>query len=133
MKISNIVVGQKITRGMQERARELRHNMTPAEKILWRELRTDKLNGLHFRRQQIIDGFIVDYYCHAISLIIEIDGDIHKQQVEYDAARDEHFISRGFKVLRFTNEEVMNGLSAVLEKILLACQSSVPLPETGRG
>jgi very-short-patch-repair endonuclease len=124
MPVNNIVVGQKIYRGMQERARELRHDMTLAEKVLWQELRTDKLNGLHFRRQQIIDGYIVDFYCHAANLIVEVDGDIHNQRMEYDAERDAHLISRGFNVLRFQNDEVMNNLPAVLEKILCTCQSS---------
>lgn len=133
MPLNNIVIGQKISRGMQERARELRHDMTLAEKVLWQELRTDKLNGIHFRRQQIIDGYIVDFYCHATALIIEVDGDIHKQQIEYDTERDAHLISRGFKVLRFTNDVVMNNLPAVLEKILYTCQSSFTPSRFGKG
>ena len=133
MPVNNIVIGQKVSREMQERARELRHTMTPAEKVLWHELRTNKLNGLHFRRQQIADGYIVDFYCHATTLIIEVDGDIHNQQVEYDAERDAHLISRGFKILRFTNIEVMNNLPSVLERILIACQSSVAPSRFGKG
>ena len=104
---------------MQERARELRHNMTPTEKVLWHELRTDKLSGLHFRRQQIIDEYIVDFYCHAAALIIEIDGGIHEQQIEYDAERDAHLNSRGFKIMRFTNDEVMNSLPVCWKKFEL--------------
>jgi len=58
--------------------------MTPAEEILWQELRGNKI-GVHFRRQQIIAGFIVDYYCHKAALVVEVDGDIHDLQQEEDA------------------------------------------------
>jgi very-short-patch-repair endonuclease len=133
MPVNNIIIGQKIPYELNERARELRRNMTFAEKILWNQLRTNKLKEFHFRRQQVIDGYIVDFYCHAFSLIIEIDGDIHKQQVEYDAERDAHLISRGFNVLRFKNDEVVNNLPDVLEKILIACQPSDSPSRFGKG
>ena len=118
MPVKNIVIGQKITSEKRQRAKELRHNMTPEEKLLWHELRTNKLAGWHFRRQQVIDGFIVDFYCHAASLIVEIDGGIHEAQKEQDAERDTHLFSRGFRVLRVTNDEVNNDLQGVLRKIL---------------
>ena len=102
MPVNNIVIGQKISRKMHERARELRRNMTPAEKILWDRLRHNRLNGLQFRRQQIIDGFIVDFYCHSKALVVEVDGDIHDEQKAYDSERDNSLIARGFGVLRFT-------------------------------
>ncbi len=133
MPVNNIVIGQKIPQELSKRARELRHNMTPAETILWNQLRTNKLKGFHFRRQQVIDGYIVDFYCHAVALIVEIDGDIHKQQIKYDANRDAHLISRGFKVLRLANDEVMNNLHVVLDKILVACQSSCSPSRIGKG
>jgi very-short-patch-repair endonuclease len=81
-------------------------------------LQTNKLGGWHFRRQQVIDGFIVDFYCHAASLIVEVDGGIHEIQKEQDAERDAHLISRGFRILRVTNNEVKNDLNGVLRKIL---------------
>lgn len=99
-------------------AKELRQNMTPTERILWQLLRTNKLAGWHFRRQQIIDGFIVDFYCHAASLIVEVDGGIHETQKEQDAERDAHLVSRGFRVLRVTNDEVNRDIEGVLKKIL---------------
>ena len=83
MPVKDINPGQKVTKEKQERAKELRRNMTPAEKILWHELRANKL-GVHFRRQQIIAGFIVDFYCHKAGLVIEVDGDIHDFQKEED-------------------------------------------------
>jgi very-short-patch-repair endonuclease len=118
MPVRNTIIGQKITSEKRQRAKELRQNMTPEETLLWRALRTNKLAGWHFRRQQVIDGFIVDFYCHAASLIIEVDGGIHITQKEQDAERDAHLTSRGFHILRVTNDEVNNDLQGVLRKIL---------------
>ena len=84
MPVKNIIPGQIVTEEKLERARELRHDMTPAEKILWGELRGNKL-GVHFRRQHVIAGFIVDFYCHKAALVVEVDGDIHDLQQEEDA------------------------------------------------
>ena len=118
MPIKNIIIGQKITTEKRQRAKELRQNMTPEETLLWQELRTNKLAGWHFRRQQVIDGFIADFYCHSASLIVEVDGGIHETQEEQDAERDAHLISRGFRILRITNDEVNKDLQGVLHKIL---------------
>jgi very-short-patch-repair endonuclease len=118
MPVKNTVIGQKITSEKRQRAKELRKNMTPEEALLWRELRTNKLAGRHFRRQQVIDGFIVDFYCHAASLIVEVDGGIHDTQKEQDAERDAHLVSRGFRILHVTNDEVNSDLQGVLRKIL---------------
>ncbi len=111
-----IIPGQRVTKEKLQRARELRHEMTPAEKILWQELRGNKL-GVHFRRQQIIAGFIVDFYCHEAGLIIEVDGDIHDLQKEEDVRREKVLQEMGLQIVRFRNEEVTKSLSAVLEKI----------------
>jgi len=124
MPVKNIVVGQSVSNEMHERAKELRLAMTPAEKVLWKELRTNKLNGLHFRRQQIIDRFIVDFYCHARELVVEVDGDIHDQQKEYDAEREIYLKARGLRIIRFTNEEIFNSLNVVLQNILRACKNT---------
>jgi len=97
--------------------------MTPAEKKLWAALRRNQLDGLHFRRQQIIEGFIVDFYCHAVGLIIEVDGPIHNQQVEYDAERERILNNRGLRILRVKNEEVMTNLKNVLQRIRTACHT----------
>jgi very-short-patch-repair endonuclease len=90
--------------------------MTPAEKILWQELRANKL-GVHFRRQQVIAGFIVDFYCHKAGLVIEVDGGIHNKQKKEDAEREQVLIELGLRVVRFRNEEVMKNLSAVVGNI----------------
>jgi very-short-patch-repair endonuclease len=117
----NIVIGQKLTSVKVERAKELRHQMTQEEKILWQHLRANRLHGLHFRRQQIIDGFIADFYCHAARLVIEVDGEIHQQQTEYDAERDRVLLARGLRLLRIKNEEVRQNLNSVLMRIATGC------------
>ncbi len=102
-----------------ERARYMRQNPTPAEKILWKRLRGKQVGGFHFRRQHPIGRFIVDFYCSAARLVIEIDGSIHDttEQKEYDAAREAHLEEIGLRVLRFSNAEVMNATDAVVEAI----------------
>lgn len=90
--------------------------MTPAEKILWEELRANKL-GVRFRRQQVIQGFIVDFYCHKSALVIEVDGDIHDLQKEEDEWREKVLSGMGLRIVRFRNDEVMKRLSAVVGKI----------------
>ena len=114
---SNIVTGQKIDGVKVARARELRRDMTAEELTLCEALRSGRLRGCRFRRQQVIDGFIVDFYCHAAGLIVEVDGPIHNQQVGYDAERDALLSARGFRILRVTNEEVRRDLNVVLARI----------------
>ena len=121
MPVSNIVRGQKIKSSTWQRAKEMRRAMTPAEERLWAALRRNQLDGLHFRRQQVISGFIVDFYCHAAGLVVEVDGPIHNEQAERDAERDRILTSRGLRVLRFKNEQVMQELEEVLRMISAAC------------
>ena len=118
---NNIVIGQKVNSDKVQRAKELRRQMTPEENILWQYLRANRLHGLHFRRQQIIDGFIADFYCHASRLVIEVDGKIHEQQTEYDAERNKVLLARGLRLLRIKNEEVREELDQVLMLIYHAC------------
>jgi very-short-patch-repair endonuclease len=92
--------------------------MTPAEAQLWRALRRRQMAGLKFRCQHPVGRFIVDFYCPACKLVIEVDGDIHTQQKTYDQARTEQLQAFGYQVLRFTNEEVLNDLPSVLIRIL---------------
>jgi very-short-patch-repair endonuclease len=116
MPAKNIIPGQRVSKEKQQRSRELRRDMTPAEKILWQELRANKL-GVHFRRQQVIAGFIVDFYCHKADLVIEVDGDIHDLQQEEDTLRENALKEIGLRVIRFRNEDVLNRLPTVVEKI----------------
>lgn len=103
------------------RARELRQPQTPVETRPWAHLRNRQLGGFKVRRQHPIDRFIVDFYCAACRLIIEIDGDSHADQVEYDLARTEWLNDRGYDVIRFANREVLRQPHAVLETILEEC------------
>jgi very-short-patch-repair endonuclease len=116
MPIKNIVTGQKVTKEKLQRAKELRREMTPAEKILWEEVRAKKL-GVRFRRQQVIQGFIVDFYCHKSALVVEVDGDVHDLQQEEDARREEVLSELGLRIVRFGNDEVVRNVSVVVGKI----------------
>lgn len=131
MTTPNIVTGQKINPAKLERARAMRRNMMPAERRLWNALRANRLDGFHFRRQQIVGGFIVDFYCHAAALVVEVDGPVHDGQVDYDASRDEIIAAHGLHVVRFRNEEVMRELDAVLARIRHLCHTRLPSPPRG--
>jgi very-short-patch-repair endonuclease len=91
--------------------------MTPSENILWQHLRKKRLSGILFRRQHPISNFIVDFYCHEARLVIEIDGDIHNQQEnkEYDENRTFELEKFGLKVIRFSNDDINNNITKVLE------------------
>jgi very-short-patch-repair endonuclease len=102
---------------MAQRARELRQEMTEAETALWQALRRGQLDGYHFRRQQVIDGCIVDFYCHTAGLVIEVDGPVHAQQREQDQERDILLAQRGLHVLRFSNTDVLEHLDRILALI----------------
>ena len=117
MKPRNIIIGQNLSPEKIKRAKELRQNMTPAEKILWQKLRAKRFKGLKFRRQQIIEGFIVDFYCHSLGLVIEIDGEIHDKQKKYDREREKILLAKDLCVLRFSNQQVIENISLVLESI----------------
>ncbi|MGB3207663.1 MAG: endonuclease domain-containing protein [Crinalium sp.] len=100
-----------------ERAKQLRKNLTTAEKKLWNEY----LKNLEFKflKQRPIDNFIVDFYCAALKLVIEIDGDSHftTEAKEYDEARTKVLEGYGLKVIRFTNDDVLNNLEGVCQQI----------------
>jgi very-short-patch-repair endonuclease len=116
MPVKNIIPGQRVTKEKLQRAKELRREMTPAEKLLWKEVRAKKL-GVRFRRQQIIAGFIVDFYCHNAALVVEVDGDIHDLQQEEDARREKALRDMGLRIVRFRNDEILKNLSMVVERI----------------
>jgi very-short-patch-repair endonuclease len=111
-----IVRGQRVTADKVEQAKELRRNMTDAEAELWHELRKNRA-GLHFRRQQIIDGYIVDFYCLAARLVVEVDGPIHEHLYAADRERSPALAERGLQVVRVTNDEVFEDIGGVLDRI----------------
>jgi very-short-patch-repair endonuclease len=121
----NIVRGQKVNPDTIQRAKELRRAMTPQEKILWQELRRNQLGGFHFRRQQVINRYIADFYCHAAALVVELDGEVHESQKERDATRDAVIRDYGILVMRFKNREVDENLAEVLKAILAECVARV--------
>ena len=123
---TGIVRGLPVKRVKQERARALRQTMTPAEKRLWQQLRAHRFDGMHWRRQQVIAGFIVDFYCAAAHLVVELDGPIHAAQADYDAARDLALAAHNVRILRFTNREVNDELDRVLMSIRDAGQNPLP-------
>ncbi|MFN8516048.1 MAG: DUF559 domain-containing protein [Thermomicrobiales bacterium] len=108
---------RRASRPLLEAARELRTRQTPMERRLWEQLRTGRLDGLGFRPQQPIGPYIVDFYCSAAKLVIEVDGGIHEEQVEYDRERDIYLAAHGLCVLRFANEAVLRDLESVLAAI----------------
>ena len=108
-------------------ARELRKKQTPAEEKFWKKVRGRRFLGKKFLRQNVIkhaeEGgresfFIADFYCRENRLIVEIDGDIHLTQVEYDQLRQEILEEMGYRVVRFTNEEVLENWGMVEKKLL---------------
>jgi len=100
-----------------ETASLLRKRMTYSESLLWEKLKGKQLLGLRFRRQHPIDMFIVDFYCHKAKLVIEIDGEIHLDQIEYDDGREAEIEKYNIKIIRFTNDEVNNNIKVVIQKI----------------
>ena len=122
LKARNIVIGQQINPEKAAMAREFRRNMTFPEKLLWEKLRANRLNGHHFRRQQVISGYIVDFYCHEVGLVVEIDGSIHAEQVEQDALRDKALTELSLQVIRVSSDDVVHHMDAALSTILQACK-----------
>lgn len=91
--------------------------MTPAEGRLWQALRSGQLEGLKFRRQQVIGGYIADFYCDSLGLVIEVDGPIHEKQIVDDQSREEAIRLHGLRVVRFSNVQVLDYLPDVLVTI----------------
>ena len=94
--------------------------------VLWEVLRERQLGGVKFRRQHVIERFVLDFYSTAHKLAIEVDGEIHDHQQEQDAARTAHLETRGIRVLRFRNEEVLRDLPSVLSSIRNALEARRP-------
>jgi very-short-patch-repair endonuclease len=87
---------------------------------LWQELRGRRLGGLRFRRQQIVAGYVADFYCHEAGLVVEVDGPIHDEQQGQDAYRDAVIASEGLRILRVTNHAVLHHLDSMLTRIAAA-------------
>ena len=98
----------------------MRVQSTCAESVLWERLRAGRLGGHKFRRQHALGRFVLDFYCPAMRLCIEVDGPIHDTQKDRDAARDAALASYNISVLRFTNDDVLSNRELVLSRIVTA-------------
>jgi very-short-patch-repair endonuclease len=116
-----VVQGQRVSSVKLEAAVRLRRGMTAQERVLWDCLKANHLQGWHFLRQQVIDGLVVDFYCNAAGVVVEVDGGIHESQVEYDQERDNVLRQRGLRVLHVPNERVERDLPALLAEIATEC------------
>jgi len=105
---------------LTNKARSLRKNQTDVEQIVWKHLRNRQLYNCKFRRQFPIDPYIVDFVCLELKLIIELDGGQHACRIDYDNQRGLFLEQRGFKVIRFWNNDVIENTEGVLETIRLA-------------
>jgi len=106
-------------RELVRKARVLRSNMTKAEIILWSRLRSKKIDSYKFRRQQPIFEYVVDFYCHELKLIIEVDGEIHSfsERTESDIKRDKMLKINGYHIIRLTNLEIETDINTATNKI----------------
>ena len=106
-----------------KKASQLRNNLTVCEKMIWDRLSKNKIMGFRFKCQHPIDIFIVDFYCHKLKLVIEIDGGIHQkpQQAEYDLGREAEMAFYDIETVRFTNDEIIQDINAVVRKIVQIC------------
>lgn len=111
-------------RYVKDICKTLRKNQTEVEKLLWQELRNNKLNGYKFRRQYSIGRYIADFYCSSARLVIEIDGKIHDgfERREYDLIREQEIKSRQINIIRFSNEDIYNDIKNVKSEIHIALQ-----------
>jgi very-short-patch-repair endonuclease len=105
-------------------ARQMRHEPTVAEDVLWKRIRNRQIVNSKFRRQHPIDRFIVDFYCAEAHLVIEVDGSIHDYTPDEDALRQAYIESLGLRVLRFTNGEVLQQTDGVIERIAEVLQGN---------
>ncbi len=126
----------RISQHMRRRARELRMNMTPPERLLWEALRDlNRFEGARFRRQTAIGPYVVDFVSFRHGLVIEVDGETHVGEgaARRDAKRDAFLAGEGFEVVRFSNRQVVQETAAVLETIYDKIRTGNSLPPCGGG
>lgn len=115
-------------------AKRLRRDATDCERILWARLRNGQLNGFRFRRQQPIGPFVADFYCSVAKLVVELDGSQHGADGNraYDERRTQYLSALGYRVLRFTNQELLQNCEGVLESIARAIEFAPPRTREAR-
>jgi very-short-patch-repair endonuclease len=122
----------RVSKKLRGRAKALRQDMTDAERIVWHAVRAHRLSGAAFRRQAPIGPYVVDFVCRAAKLVIEVDGGQHFEpgQMARDKRRSGYLAAQGYRVLRFSNIEVIKNKSGVLETIAAAIgNAAFPLPD----
>jgi very-short-patch-repair endonuclease len=122
----------RVSKKLRGRAKQLRQDMTDAERIVWHAIRAHRLKRAAFRRQAPIGPYVVDFVCHAAKLVVEVDGGQHfePRQIAYDARRRAFLASQGYRVLRFNNFDVIRNKAGVVETIASAIgDAAFPLPD----
>ncbi|NVO15978.1 MAG: endonuclease domain-containing protein [Rhodoplanes sp.] len=126
----------------RERAKQLRQTMTRAETLLWRYIKAHRIEGLGFRRQVPMGVYVADFVCHSAKLVVELDGESHDFESRHgrDRTRDAWFGSQGYRVVRFTNDQVLRNLEGVVaairetaEAAMRGAPPSLSLPHKGGG
>ncbi|MDO8876134.1 MAG: DUF559 domain-containing protein [Pseudolabrys sp.] len=119
----------------RKQAKDLRRGMTRAETLLWRYIKAHHLDGVQFRRQTPVGPYIADFCSHRFRLVIEVDGESHDydERQAHDAKRDHWFATQGYRVLRFSNDDVLKNLEGVTTVIAEALPPSLSLPHKGGG
>src|SRR5438270_7870952 len=114
-----------VSKRQRGRAKGLRQTMTRAETLLWRYLKAHRVDAVGFRRQVPMQNYIADFVCHSGRLVVELDGESHdfESRQRRDEKRDAWFVSQGYTVLRFTNEDVLKNLEGVVEAIRAAASA----------
>lgn len=108
-------------KNLTKKARENRKNPTKSEKKIWYEvLRNKEFGNYKFIRQKPLDSFIVDFYCSKLLLVIEIDGDSHSEQIDYDIFRTEKLNKFGIKIIRYTNFEILRNIGGVYDDLKIS-------------
>ena len=120
------------SKNLISRARTLRQQATETEQLLWKHLRGRSLQGYKFRRQVVIEPYIVDFVCLEAQLIVEADGGQHIEQLHYDNERTAQLNAMGYRVIRFWNHEILSETQNVLEQIRLALINT-PSPQPSPG
>ena len=123
MRARERVIKMKIDPQLLEFAKSMRHTATDAEHLMWHILRAKRFLNLKFRRQHVIQAYIVDFYCHEIGLVVELDGSQHGMDdaIEYDAERTKFLEALGLTVVRYWNHDVLGRTDVVLEDLLNVC------------
>jgi very-short-patch-repair endonuclease len=127
MRKDPIIFSRRPTREKIERSKSLRLGLTKPERMMWERLRAHRLCGLHFRRQAVIDPFIVDFYCHSLRLVVEVDGGVHHGHKGMDAERDRFLNALGLQVIRFPNQRVLIDMEGVIAELEMVCREKLKL------